>query len=162
MAEKKKKSIFSEDFHRKTKLFGRNVRNDIDGLADRTLITIIGFTILVMFWWYIGGFAKNIFTAQWIEQYPYIPVTASYGWHVFRIMDAVTSVFLIIIWIFVFIHLWILSHTEKEEPKPVKPSKPQEVLPADMVCKYCKSIKTRVAGKEHPDKIFCKSCRKYF
>jgi hypothetical protein len=163
MAEKKKRHIFSDEFRKKSHQFGMNLRNDIDGMADRTLIAITGFTLLVMFWWYIGRFAENIYVAQWIEQYPTIPLAVSYGYHVFKFMNVVTPVFICGVWIFVLIHLFILTHTEKDlEQTPRKPSKRKETSSANTACKYCKSIKTRIAGKEHPDKMFCKSCRRYF
>jgi hypothetical protein len=164
MTEKKKKSIFSDEFRRKSYQFGTNVRKDIDGLAMGSLIVITGFTGLVAFWSYIGKVAENLYVVQWIQQYPDVPVTTSFGYHIFQIMDIITPAFLIIVWFFAVIYLFILGYTEPEpEPKTIiKMIKKSKILPADMVCKYCGSMKTRPAGKEHSGKIFCKSCRKYF
>ena len=171
MTKKKKVSILSPEFRNKMKRVGMNIRNDVDGMADRTLIALFGFTVLLLFWWgFIGKYMQAGYIAMWSQMYPGVPLNDSYLFNLLNIMDVVTGTFILIVWVFACIHVWILVNTEKTVPvkqsvsTPAKPkTKPKpNTKGKPKYCMYCNSTHIRESGKDHPSEMYCMSCRKYF
>jgi len=165
-------SIFSEEFRRKLRQFGKNVRNDSVGRTNWDLFKTTGFTVLIVFWMIFGVYGEKIYINNWVEQYPNVPLSASYIWHLLNFMNIITQIFIIVVWVFTVLHIIILEVTEQNEskkPNPVlsrtsveTPEGTEETITELRECKYCGSTKTRPAGKEHPGKKFCKSCKRFF
>jgi hypothetical protein len=174
MVKKKETHILSQEVRSKLGRVGKKVRNDVSGMADRTLIALAVFTGLLLFWWgIVGTYARGMYEVQWAEMYPGISVTTSYVWHIFKWMDIVTTFCIIIVWVFTCIYVYILVKTDdddddkppvvKPKPKPNHKPKPKQVSKSNTkTCPHCKSVHTRNAGGDHKGEMFCMSCREYY
>jgi hypothetical protein len=172
--EQKKTPIFSDDFKLKVSKFTTNAYADYEGLFIYSFIALCIMTSLLFFWWQvIGQIGGAAYVHFWTETYPDTPLSLSYGYHVLTTLDLLTTFAFWIIWGFFLILLAVIIIKRSNKVKPVveQPSLPvvrgvpNRGVPkaySGQGCIYCSSKKVREGGKDNPNKMYCKSCRRFF
>lgn len=175
MERPKQTQIFTDEFRQRISKFTSNMYGDYEGLVLYTLISMAILTGLLAFWQMTGQYGIIAYTEYWATTYPTTPIHESFIYQTFRIIGPLTQGAVTLIWCVFFIVLCVITikninqptarnkkETGNDEPKVSPPSQKRVSSLADKTCPYCKSIKTKPGGKNHPGQTYCKSCRKYF
>lgn len=163
--EPKKTPIFSDEFKRKMSKFTTNVYSDYEGLAIYSIVISGILLFLLTFWWHtIGPLALWAYIRFWTEKYPTTPIELSAGYNNFQLMDLITTFAFWIILGFWFIIAIVIAIKRSNKVKQMseQPNLPIPKAYSGLGCMYCNSKKVRKGGKDHPDKMYCKSCRRFF
>lgn len=174
MERPRQTQIFTDDFRQRIAKFTTNVYSDYEGLFMLGITGMGLLTLLLVFWIKVGQYGIVAYTEYWANTYPTTPLYESFMYQLLQIAGPVTEFITKVIWGFILIIVIIIyiknlnqpPHSNKktsgnDEPKVSLPS--QRGVPlSDKTCPYCKSIKTKSGGKNHPGQTYCKSCRKYF
>jgi hypothetical protein len=163
--EPKKTPIFSDEFKLKVSKFTTSVYSDYEGLVMFSSIIIGVLLFLLTFWWHtIGPLAEFAYIRFWTERYPTTPIELSNGYQNFQLLDLITTfAFWIILgfWVII-IAVIIIKRSNKVKPVVEQPKLPVQKPYSGQECMYCSSKKIRNGGKDNPDKMYCKSCRRFF
>jgi hypothetical protein len=163
--EQKKTQMFSDEFKLKVSKFTANVYSDYEGLAIYSSIISGVLLFLLLFWWRtIGPLAEFAFIRFWTEQYPSTPITLSSGYQNLQVLNLVTVfAYWIILGFWAIIAIVIaIKRSNKVKPVAEQPPLPVPKTYSGPGCMYCSSKKIRKGGKDNPDKMYCKSCRRFF